>query len=671
MKESKILKIISYILFPILVGIIILSVIYAIDKEDIKNLRDKKYFFTDSFVEEYMCNLSVNAYELIHRNMYYSQIEDDDMKICYNNNYDEFSLPEHYYLIIYENLAFTNVELTSTTNTIESIKNYIAKMENVKHVNIISGNVESDNELFNSKAIKYLENFKMRYYTDETYVDENNYRYIYCDINNLEIYSIYKEEINLMPIQQFAINSFDRIEDIEGCLYGIIPICFTLVLLIAMYLLNSIGHEKGKEGIVLNDIDNIDFEILLFFDIILFIIISILAKISVEFIYNNNYIYGIVMIFSLYFICYIICAIMATTFIKRIKAKVFIKNTILYKFLKFISKKLTKITNVMGLMTRLILVFAIYVLISIFLIFCFNICGVLLSISLGILILYEIAKRINSIKKIELHLKKMCEGNVNDKLNMLNITKEFENMVNYINDISNGFEVLVQERMKSERLKTELITNVSHDIKTPLTSIINYIDLLKNEQIENPNVKEYIEVLENKSQRLKKLTEDLIEASKASSGNVKLNIEKINVNELINQSVGELEDKFKDKNLEIILSSNKDIYVNADSRYMFRIIENLFSNITKYALEGSRVYIDVIKDEKVRISIKNISRDKLNISEDELMQRFIRGDKSRSTDGSGLGLSISKSLTELQNGEFNLKIDGDLFKVELIFEILN
>ena len=190
----------------------------------------------------------------------------------------------------------------------------------------------------------------------------------------------------------------------------------------------------------------------------------------------------------------------------------------------------------------------------------------------------------------------------------------------------------------SERLKTELITNVSHDIKTPLTSIINYVDLLKQENIESEKANEYIEILENKSHRLKRLTEDLVEASKASSGNMKLDLEKIGISELINQATGEFEEKFKERKLEIITSLPKEeIYIKADNRYMYRIIENAFSNISKYALINSRVYIDVKTDaNKVNISIKNISAEKLNISEEELMQRFVRGDKSRTTEGSGL-----------------------------------
>ena len=241
-------------------------------------------------------------------------------------------------------------------------------------------------------------------------------------------------------------------------------------------------------------------------------------------------------------------------------------------------------------------------------------------------------------EKIKKALKNIYEGKTDVKLNEEELQGTLKEMAVYVNDIAGGFSNAIEESLKSERLKTELITNVSHDIKTPLTSIINYVDLLKKEEIHNEKVKEYIEILDKKSQRLKKLTEDLVEASKVSSGNVKLNLEEINVKELLNQTIGEFKDKFESKNLKIEMKMPEDeIKIKADSRYMYRIIENLFSNITKYALESSRVYIDIKENKNfISISIKNISKDKLNISSDELMQRFVRGDKSRYTEGSGL-----------------------------------
>ena len=241
-----------------------------------------------------------------------------------------------------------------------------------------------------------------------------------------------------------------------------------------------------------------------------------------------------------------------------------------------------------------------------------------------------------------------------------------------VNHIGDGIREAVNQSMKDERMKADLITNVSHDIKTPLTSIINYVDLLKREQVQDEKVRGYIEVLDNKSQRLKQLTEDLVEASKISSGNIVLNMEDLNVVELLQQAMGEFTDRFEEKELKVVMSfSDTPCMIRADSRRMWRVIDNLLGNIYKYAMEKTRVYIEV-KDlngvgRKVSISMKNISKQALNIDADELTERFIRGDISRSTEGSGLGLSIAKNLVEAPGGTFNLYLDGDLFKVTIIF----
>lgn len=278
-------------------------------------------------------------------------------------------------------------------------------------------------------------------------------------------------------------------------------------------------------------------------------------------------------------------------------------------------------------------------------------------------------KRIKEFQEIKEATKQIYEGNTNvrlDESKLKGVLKEFSV---YINDIAGGFSNAIEESLKNERLKTELITNVSHDIKTPLTSIINYVDLIKREPIQDEKIKDYVEVLDSKSQRLKKLIEDLVEASKASSGNIKLQKEKLDVKELLKQVTGEFEDKFQEKGLQIVVNlPEEEVNVIADNRYLYRVMENLYSNISKYALEKSRVYVDVVKNkEKILISFKNISKEALNISADELMQRFVRGDRARNTEGSGLGLSIARSLTELQGGKFSIYLDGDLFKVMIEF----
>ena len=247
-------------------------------------------------------------------------------------------------------------------------------------------------------------------------------------------------------------------------------------------------------------------------------------------------------------------------------------------------------------------------------------------------------------------------------------------LANSVNSIGKGIKEAVETSMKDERMKADLITNVSHDIKTPLTSIINYVDLIKREQVESEKVRNYINVLDEKSQRLKQLTDDLVEASKITSGNINLHFEKINLTELMNQTIGEFSEKFEQKRLTTVMNINvQNAVIEADSRRIWRVMENLFNNIYKYAMEGTRVYltVDSLPDETgyIALSVKNISASPLNCDPEELTERFIRGDESRTTEGSGLGLSIAKNLTEAQKGTFEIQLDGDLFKVILTFPL--
>ena len=268
-------------------------------------------------------------------------------------------------------------------------------------------------------------------------------------------------------------------------------------------------------------------------------------------------------------------------------------------------------------------------------------------------------------------IEKIAGGEVDYQIPVSGLRAEQREIAEKINSIGEGLDAALEKNMKSERLKTDLITNVSHDIKTPLTSIINYVELLKQENLQDPKLRRYIEVLEQKSQRLKTLTEDVVEASKVSSGNITLEFMNLNLVEMIQQTSGEFEEKFKARNLEEILNlPNESIVIRADGRRLWRVLSNVYNNAAKYAMEGTRVYADLEKkDGMACFSLKNISEQPLNISADELTERFIRGDVSRSTEGSGLGLSIAQSLTEMQGGKFELYLDGDLFKVTIKFPI--
>ena len=253
---------------------------------------------------------------------------------------------------------------------------------------------------------------------------------------------------------------------------------------------------------------------------------------------------------------------------------------------------------------------------------------------------------------------------------------ELDRLAADINDISEAAGLAVENELKNQRMKTELISNVSHDLKTPLTSMVSYVDLLKTEGLDSPNAPSYLEIIDEKTQRLRVLTEDLFEAAKASSGAIPVNMESIDLAALVSQSLGEMGEKLSVKGLDVIVkneiedSSAHGVGVMADGQLLWRVIENLLSNVSKYALEGSRVYVNISspEDSKVLLEIKNISASELNISAEELMERFTRGDESRNTEGSGLGLAIAKDLTRLMKGQFKLTVDGDLFKAGVLLE---
>ena len=266
---------------------------------------------------------------------------------------------------------------------------------------------------------------------------------------------------------------------------------------------------------------------------------------------------------------------------------------------------------------------------------------------------------------------KLARGDFSSPIDTKYLIGDFKRYGQELNDVQSGLEQAVQEQMKAEHLKTELITNVSHDIKTPLTSIVNYVDLLKKEDIPSPEAREYIAVLDRQSHRLKKLTEDLVEASKASSGVLNVDLQPTDVNVLFSQIEGEYQERLAACQLTLVTQPPAPgTVIRADSRLLSRVMDNLVSNICKYALPSTRVYVvSTLSREAVTISFKNVSRDELNISPDELMERFVRGDASRHTEGSGLGLSIARSLVQLQGGRFDLAIDADLFRADITFSL--
>lgn len=378
--------------------------------------------------------------------------------------------------------------------------------------------------------------------------------------------------------------------------------------------------------------------------------------------------------------CYLISFIWLADFVVRIKLGKWWRSMLIYKCLAWIWRKVSGFAKkaVRFFQENLSLLWkAIVILggISILEGFGILVTGYVPEAELIIWFLYRgatlvlIMIGIVQINKLKEGAKKLADGSLEEKIDTEKMFWEFKEHGDALNSIHDGISLAVEKRMQSEHFRTELITNVSHDIKTPLTSIINYVDLLQKEQIDNEKAKEYLEVLNRQSARLKKLTEDLIEASKASTGSLPVQFEKLELGVFLTQTVGEFEEKIAAAGLHVVMHKPEtEVFVNADGRHLWRVVENLVQNICKYAQPDTRVYIDLDDREKEAvISFKNISRYELNISGDALMERFVRGDASRHTDGSGLGLSIAGSLMELMHGKLEIVVDGDLFKVVLHF----
>ncbi|SHI81025.1 sensor histidine kinase [Lutispora thermophila] len=391
--------------------------------------------------------------------------------------------------------------------------------------------------------------------------------------------------------------------------------------------------------------------------------------------YNANlgfYLIGIPVTFILYNLIYL-----SITYIKHIYhtgfVSGFIKNSIFGKLLFYVANLVKEIAN--GLMEintnddshrNLLKLLGIHLIVLGFISLAYPLGPFLAIVYTGFLFSY-LTKVIDKAKTLTEASSKLAEGNFD-----IVVPEDMGILTPYarnLNNIKEGFRLAVEKELKSQNMKTELISNVSHDLKTPLTSIITYVDLLKKDDIDDETRKEYIDILDKKSKRLKILIEDLFEASKASSGNIELHMEKLDVVALLRQTLGELEEKINNSSLHMKINlPDKKVTCQLDGRKTYRIFDNIIGNILKYAMPNSRVYIDAEENDKeISFIFKNISAYEMNFDPSEIMERFTRGDKSRNTEGSGLGLAIAKSLVELQRGKININIDGDLFKLTVTF----
>lgn len=443
-------------------------------------------------------------------------------------------------------------------------------------------------------------------------------------------------------------------------------------ILTLVYLTLAAGHQEGETGIRLNPLDKVKTELLVAgFVLITSELIILMGRASTK----SWDVSGLLVASgTISFVIDTMFLIFYLSMVRRLKAEVMWENSLVC----WLGKGLEKTFRERTVTVRVLLLFAGHMLVCFVLAvgaFHYNNLYCLLG-----LLMFSGAEAYGILRKSVEHyqilqgVEEIAEGALGAKIDVDDLHGEDKKLAEAINNIGTGLLHAVDDSTKNERMKADLITNVSHDIKTPLTSIINYVNLLKMEHIENERVNNYVRVLEEKSQRLKQLTEDLVEASRISSGNVKLEMQKIDIVELVYQTGGEFNEKFEDKELTIVTKiPQKAIYILADGRQLYRVIENLYNNVAKYALEKTRVYVDVqAGTEKVLFSIKNVSEKSLateNSNVEDLTERFIRGDSSRTTEGSGLGLSIAKNLTVLMGGQFDIGVDGDLFKANIVFPV--
>ena len=438
-----------------------------------------------------------------------------------------------------------------------------------------------------------------------------------------------------------------------------------------VFLICSAAHRSGTEDCVLLRQDKMPYDLYLPSAILLG---TGLCAMLVECVaYELNTVKAVAAAVILACLAGVFMALCMTT-AARIKTGTLFKNTLIYRLCTGVGMGASSMLSSISGAWRFSLAFAGYLLINALLSYRFFTRGgfltflILLAINGGAL--YLLLNMIRQMRTLSAAGQAMANGDLSYCVDTSDMKREFREHGENLNSIGRGMAIAVNERMKSERFKTELITNVSHDLKTPLTSIVTYIDLLQKEDIQDEKAKEYIDTIARQSKKLKKLTEDLIDASKASSGALNVNMERVNISELLRQSSAEYGERMEAVNITPVVNMpEEDIYVRADGRLLWRVVENLLQNICKHGMPGTRAYLEArTENGRAVVSFKNISQQQLNIPVEELLERFVQGDESRSRGGSGLGLSIAESLTELMKGKIKLSLDGDLFKVEMWFD---
>ena len=625
MKNIKILikKILLFIIFTIIISISYLKIWPYIKENGIKIPKEKKYIETENFQREFALEIMG-----LESSVSWGIVED----YFYENEFNQYNRSQTNVEYIFD-IEKTNGETMLLSNIInENLEGAMKNFKNSTAYYICSLNEWPET---NQSTLKYS-----RFKANQEIFKKLD---VYIRVQNIDV----KDEIYIAK---------EKYEDFANNYKTYLSICAVLFILFILILINVSRHINETKGFKLFNGLYIE-QIVLIIGTLIYVGILVLER---HWIIYTIYKY---LIYIIYVLCYII--------ISEIYFYIIRKNANKREFL--LPKVIKHFQNIYKTIIVYIFVCLAYVfIIKNFASYGYYSVGIYSLIFLinTIILLHQLSLLIE-ISEITTKIETMGSGNMENIIECRNA--ELQELGKNINNLKQGMKKAVEESMKAERLKTDLITNVSHDLKTPLTSIINYTDLLKKEKIENENAQKYIEILEEKSKKLKNLTEDLIEASKISSGNETVNLEKLDLKEMVLQANGEFAEKFETKNLDVISNLPQEaVIMDLDGKKIWRVLENLYQNVYKYSLENTRVYVDLAVHDNIVFTIKNISKEKLNISPDELMERFIRGDSSRHTGGNGLGLSIAKDLSKLNGGTLKIEIDSDLFvsRLELPLKLL-
>ena len=587
-------------------------------------------------------------------------------------------------------------------NNIEETRKYSREaLEEISNLNYFIINKDTD-EIYTNTECKTAEEFQSKYRGEcDIKISSNNYNVSYSKIfNNNEykdsnvtgelgyVMQLRNGDIYMSIPKDFeqAPGIYDKIyemkNDFNREIVYVKIILATLGTSLVLGIISTFLYKRSKTELF--DKDSFWLKLSKFIPLELYIVglvcsVLFLMQSSFEFYYDmlSSFTFGFL---GIGFICTVFYI-----FNKQINSydnKLdFFKTTLIYRVFKFSKKifvKTLKLTKSVPLSKRIIGLAVVCIVVNLFLMmFAISDYNPFIAIIGAVSTIggftYYILKKLWYLSYIMEGTERIKNGDIHHKLTLID-NDNFTTLAENINNIRDGLDKAIDNQLKSERMKSELITNVSHDLKTPLTSIINYVELIKKEEDISPEyLKDYVNVLDSKSKRLKILIEDLFEASKASSGNIELNMERIEITQLLRQSIGEMEEKLSEANLDLKVNvPDEKVYIRADGRRLYRVLENLLSNISKYSLSNTRVYIDITQvNDKVRLTMKNISSYELNFDPQEIMERFKRADESRNTEGSGLGLAIARDLVNLQGGNFDIDIDGDLFKSIVEFQLMN